>query len=250
MRTSAAGGGPNATSETGRPAPAGRPGPVLSVGLFLLFLSGAARTARAQADGPHPRDLSSLGVDTASLATGPYASMEGLLERTILQVNVATAEVRVGPSTAVRLAELVNGGIRDGALRDSLARTAMEATDALVRIRFHRYVELGRFLAELRKDLRRAREAEIVSPVEYDSVSASLPRWYSFLEDRGVRDGDEMIYRIRGDTLRTVYVTRDGEVALDQVDVGSFRRLAVLGGYLAPGASFRKPLLRSLLDEE
>ncbi|HSM08267.1 MAG TPA: hypothetical protein VLA33_04535, partial [Gemmatimonadota bacterium] len=66
-------------------------------------------------------------------------------------------------------------------------------------------------------------------------------------EERGIRSGDRMLQRVRGDTLRTVYEGADGEVLLDQVDVGPERRLAVLGGYFAPGSDFRQGLVESVL---
>lgn len=225
----------------------GLPGLVLAL---LFSLTSGAGTARGQPGGDPPRTLASLGVDTTSLATGPYATMQGLLERTFLKVDVATATIQVGTGVASRLRSLVEARGRDGAPRDSLAGAVIHATDAFVRIRFHRHVAPGRFISELRKDVGRARDAGIIGPAEYDTVSAGLPRWYAFLEDRGVRDGDEMIYRIRGDTLRTLYLSGAGDVMMDQVDVGAFRRLSVLGGYLAPGTSFREPLLRSLPSPE
>jgi hypothetical protein len=57
-----------------------------------------------------------------------------------------------------------------------------------------------------------------------------------------------MYQRIRSDTLRTVYVDREGSILLDQLDVGPERRLAVLGGYFAPGSEFRDGLVASVPD--
>jgi hypothetical protein len=55
-----------------------------------------------------------------------------------------------------------------------------------------------------------------------------------------------MFYRIRGDTLHTVFRSAEGENLLDQVDVGPERRLFVLGGYFAPNSDFREKLVKSL----
>ena len=55
-----------------------------------------------------------------------------------------------------------------------------------------------------------------------------------------------MFYRIRGDTLRTIYRTVQGETRLDRTDFGRFRRLSVMGGYFAPKSDFRKGLIASL----
>jgi hypothetical protein len=77
-------------------------------------------------------------------------------------------------------------------------------------------------------------------------ISEGIPRWFAFLKERRILNGDQIHYRVRGDTLRTVYLSVDGERALDQTDVGAERRLAVLGSYLAPESSFRKGLIKSL----
>ena len=77
-----------------------------------------------------------------------------------------------------------------------------------------------------------------------------MPVWFGFLEVEGASKGDEILYRIRGDSLRTVYRTVGQEVLLDQVDVGPERRMAVLGSYFAPGSDFRKGLIRSLFQRD
>ncbi|MGH7552989.1 MAG: hypothetical protein ACREMQ_08145 [Longimicrobiales bacterium] len=61
----------------------------------------------------------------------------------------------------------------------------------------------------------------------------------------GARGG--RIYRIAGETLHTRYRDAQGNVLLDQVDVGAAPRRAVLGSYFAPRSDFRRPLIRSLL---
>lgn len=188
--------------------------------------------------------------DTASLASGRYAEMCMLLEKTLFQVNVLTVGMRFGPETALRLRALARAPEPSGSLEDSIASAALEARDAFVRIEFLRGVGLDRFIEETRKNLRRARDAGIISEDAFRRISASLPEWYAFLEERGIRDGDEIRYRIRGDTLRSVYRFRDGAVPLDLVETGRHRRLAVLGSYLAPGSEFRRPLVRSLLQDE
>lgn len=191
--------------------------------------------------------------------------MSMLLERTIFQVDVLTLDIRLGTEAEARLDRLLGDGNaqtederagaaaegRDEAdLPDSVAAVALDAREVLARLEFHRDVDLERFLGGIRDNLRRARAAGIVAADSYESISEDLPGWYSFLKDRGLRSGDRMFQRIRGDTLRTVYVTEDGETLLDQVDVGPERRLAVLGGYFAPGSEFREGLVESALDAE
>lgn len=181
-------------------------------------------------------DLSSLAMDHPAMAT--------LLEKTIFKVDVAWLEIWLTPEVDRRIRALAGG-----ADRDSIAVVATRATDALARLHFQRNVSLGQFLDGLQGSARRAHDAGIISGAAYDDIVTSSPTWYSFLEGRGIRKGDEMLYRIRGDTLRTVFRAADGEILLDQRDVGPERRLSVLGGYLAPGSDFRRGLVESTLRE-
>lgn len=203
-----------------------------------LLIAVAATPAAAQ---PSP-------VDTTGLGAG--LRMHTLLEKTIFQVDVLTLDVRLGRDATARLDSLIAGRPYSRALADSVAALALGAHDAWARIVFRRGVSLKQFLGGVRDNLKRAREAGIVSGADYDTISEGLPRWYAFLRERGIHEDDEMFYRIRGDTLRTVFRSADGRILLDQVDVGPERRLSVLGGWFAPGSEFRQGLVKSLFDQE
>ncbi len=175
--------------------------------------------------------------------------MRALLEKTIFQVDVMTLEVRLGEETARRIEEIAAGRSYSSALEDSIAAAAVGATDAFARSRFLRDVSLGQFLDGVRGNMRRALRAGIITQADYDLVSAGLARWFAFLEERGILDGDQIVYRIRGDSLRTQYRAVTGAVLLDQVDVGPERRLTLLGSYFAPKSDFRRNLIRSLFPD-
>ncbi len=189
-----------------------------------------------------------LAVDTASLANGPYSTMQTLLEKTIFQVDVLTIQMRFGPEASKRLESVADGRPYSSELADSVATIALEAQDVWAVLRFKRDVSLNQFLGSVRGNLKRAWEAGIIDAATLDNVSQSLPGWYDFLAERGILKADEMMYRIRGDTLRTMYRAVTGEILLDQIDIGPERRLSVLGSYFAPKSEFRKGLTKSLFE--
>jgi hypothetical protein len=189
-------------------------------------------------------------VDTTYLGFGEHARMHMLLEKTIFQVDVLFLDIRLGAPEAARLQSLLTGRKYSDELADSVAAVALDARNAWARIEFKRDVSLEQFLDGIRKNLGRAKDAGIVTPEEYEGIVASLPRWYAFLVGRQIRSGDQMIYGIRGDTLHTVFRDAEGDILLDQVDVGPQRRVAVLGGYFAPKSDFRESLVRSLFGAE
>lgn len=175
--------------------------------------------------------------------------MQMLLEKTLFQVDVLILEVRLGANETERIDALIAGDRPSGEpLRDSVAAVALGARDAWARIEFQRNVSLAQFLDGVRDNLRDATRAGVIDPRTFRGISDDLPGWYDFLDQRGIHAGDRMYYRIRGDSLHTVYVADTGETLLDQVDVGPERRLSVLGGYFAPGSDFRDKLVDSLLS--
>lgn len=188
-------------------------------------------------------------LDTASLGSGPYAEMAMVYERGFLfiRVDVLSLRIRYGDPTAARLRQIGESDLPEPTRRDSAARVAAEATDAFARIRFLRGVTREQFLEATRENLERASEEGFVDPQSASRIAEDLPGWFAFLRDRDILEGDRLLYRIRGDTLRTLFIGGDGGALLDQTDVGPERRRAVLGGYLAPGTDFREGLLDSLL---
>lgn len=216
--------------------------------LTVLVAAAATAISASRLPGQASATDTVIAADVDGAAgTGSFGRMHMLLERTVFNVDVLTLDVRFGPSTADRIEGLLTRPRESDGLSDSVAVAALEANDVLARIEFHRDVGLERFLDGIRDNLRQATRAGIVTPAQFRSISANLPRWYSALADRDIRSGDRMYQRVRADTLRTIYVDADGEALLDQVDVGPERRLAVLGGYFAPGSDFRQGLVESVL---
>jgi hypothetical protein len=185
-------------------------------------------------------------LDIDGLGRNPYGRMYMLLEKTFLNIDVLTVEMRFGPETADALRGLAQGHKLTSELIDSIATRAYRAEDAYVEIRFKRGVSLDDFVDAVRTNLERARKANMIDEANFQNVSRNLPRWFGFLEERGIKSGDRILYRARPSSMRTIYVERDGKVDLDQTDQGSAPRLALLGGYFAPGSDFRKGLVESL----
>ncbi len=197
--------------------------------------AGASPTAPAEAP-----------VDTTGLASGPYANLSALLEKTLFQVDVATLTLRVDPATAGKLREVARGHRGSPARADSAAGILFHAPQVLADLRFERTVSLDRFLGGVRGNLERALKAGMIDRARFEAVNDSLPVWFAFLADRKAREGDRIYYRIRPASMRTVYLSRDGRTLLDLLQEDPRARDGVLGSYLAPGSDFRQGLLQSL----
>lgn len=179
-------------------------------------------------------------VDTAGLGAGPWATASMLYERTFLNVDVLRITVRFGVETAERLQAADEAG------RDSLAHIAIDSRNALIRSVFLRDVGLGQFLEGLRENLAHVQERGFITEAEHQRILADVESQYRPLAERGIRDGDVMWYRVRGDTLEVVVEAVEGGTPVVQRAVGAERRRATLGGYFVRGSDFRDKLIDSL----
>ena len=188
-------------------------------------------------------------VDTGPLGNSRYAVMEMLLEKTIFKVNVLRLEVRVDTATARRLESLVRSAHRRQEVEDSIALAVLAAPHAMARVTFERNISLKQFLDAVEDGMQKTADAGWLSEEEFLDINGWMPRWFGFLAEDGIRDGDVITYRLSGDTLRTVYRTVSGDIPFDEILVGRKHRYGVLGAYFAPKSSFRKKLLRSLFRD-
>ncbi|MFC1662290.1 hypothetical protein ACFL3S_12705 [Gemmatimonadota bacterium] len=187
-----------------------------------------------------------ISPDSAFLSSGSYTEASTLLEKTIFRVDAAILTLRLGAETTSALRDLVRQNQAPESVEERVVALVVRARDASARLQFLRGIGFERFLNEIRDGVETSRKAGLVDRAFARSLSDSFPVWYSPLRDRGVRDGDAMFYFISGDTLRTVFRTGNGEVLVDEINVGSMPRLSVLGGFLGPGSDFRRGLLESL----
>ena len=118
-----------------------------------------------------------------------------------------------------------------------------------MQVEFVRDISLEQFLEGVQENLSLVPRARLIPQSDYLVISEGLPRWFGFLEERGIYDGDRIVYRIYGDALRTQFIAVSGELMLDQTDAGTAPRLPVLGSYFVSGSEFQEGLIGSVLDE-
>lgn len=170
----------------------------------------------------------------------PSLVVTSLLEKTIFKVDVVALELWLGPATTLEVRRHLAAGT------DSLAAAVADSRDAWAQLVFQRDVGLDRFLAGVTEDMQRAVQAGLLDETGYDKVAKGLPNWLAPLRERGIASGDRFTYAIVDDTLRIVFARKDGEVVIDQTDIGPAHRRALLGSFVAPGAGFCDDLIAGL----
>ncbi len=211
---------------------------VVSSGIAQPFT--APRTATAAVEGEDP-------FEPSGLAEGPFSEMSALMEVTLFKIDVLTLTVRVNAATAERLRSLAAGRDYSDELANSVSTVMLEADDVWARQVFHRDVSLGRLVGGMRETAKKAAEAGFITRMYFEEFSENVAVWFGFLEETGVKKGDEIVFRVDGDRLRTVYRTEDGRILMDELAEGAEGRRASIPSFFAPGTRFRKRLVESLL---
>ena len=202
----------------------------------VASLLAAARGVRAQF-APEP------------LGRAPWSHMHTLLEKTLLHVDVLTVDICFDAATATRFAAIAARSPLKGAAADSITRAALAGRRAVARVEFQRDVSLAEFLDGVRADLRNAVAAGVMEDSVSRVISSGLPRWYAFAAQRGIRKGDQILYDMEPDAIRTRFFTREGTTPLDNTEHGRGRRNSPMATWLAAGSEFRSGLLASLQRE-
>jgi hypothetical protein len=208
-------------------------------GAVATFLAVAFVTTLAVA-----ADVPSLGEP--GLASGSLSSMHMMLEKTFLKVDVATIDVKVGPSVQDRFKQILAGKPYSPAVEGELAKIAIGADRAVIQLKFVRDVSLDQWIGGVRESLVAAEKAGLISGAVRKQVSDGLPAWFEPVKAGGYHIGDRVLYRIDSSGLRTVAVTKDGQVLVDRMDAGPDKSHIVLSSYFAPGTDYRQLLLSSL----
>ena len=185
-------------------------------------------------------------TEGGDLGAGPFATMHMLLQKTVLNVNVATIDVRFDKGTQSRFTQIATGKPYSPDLGHQLALAAIEAKHAVVEMKFKRDIPLNRWIGVVKDNLEQARKAGLITREVEQRVGGSLADWFGALKDRGYEKDDRLIYAVMPDSVRSVVVSKGGQVYVDRVDPGHEGRRVVLGSYFATGSEFREPLLKSM----
>ena len=115
-------------------------------------------------------------------------------------------------------------------------------------MQFKRDIPLNRWIGVVKDNLEQARKAGLLTRDVEQRVGNSLADWFGALKDRGYEKDDRLIYAVMPDSVRSVVVSKSGQVLVDRVDQGHEGRRVVLGSYFATGSEFREPLLKSMFE--
>jgi hypothetical protein len=205
----------------------------------IAVITASLSSGLAHASAPVP------SLTEGGFASGPFSKMHLLLEKTFLNIDIVTVDIRVDAKAQGEFSKIAQGKKIEGDVEEQLARAALLVDNAVVQMMFERDVSLNQWLEQVVISLDKAVAAGYINAAGKTQVTTGLPTWFAPIKERGFKKGDKLLYRIRKGSLRTALLQADGQVPIDQTDKDGQAPKILFAGYFAPGADMR-PLLRSL----
>jgi hypothetical protein len=217
--------------------------------LTVLTVSNGAAVTSLETNPSRP-SASRKHPDAPLIGWQRYAILHTVLEKTFLRLDAMKAEIRLDEETARAVGALVRG--RDqftSDLADSVAGVIFHARHTDIQLEFLVSVSLEKFIHESEKSIEAVGDAGLLSRGDADRIAAEQAGRFAFLNGRGFKEGDNMFYEVRGDTVHMRFFDRKGVLRLEETNRDSVRRVSVLGVYLGPKSDFRKGLIKSLFED-
>jgi hypothetical protein len=180
------------------------------------------------------------------LGAGPFAVLQMRFEVTFMKIDVADVDVRLSPAAAQEIERITPAPGFSDDVGDAIEAVLLETDTLLVRMKFRRDADFEKFLNGARNNLNAARRGGVISEDEFGEVYSGLARTMSSLDERGVKKGDVVCYRLDGSTLRIVYMDDAGVALVDESHSGSQWARGIKGSYFSTESRFRDKLIRSL----
>ena len=113
-------------------------------------------------------------LEGGDLGQGPFAAMHMLLQKTVLNINVADHRRALRQGDQGRVAQLAGGKSYSSDLGHQLALAAIEAKHAVVVMEFKRDIPLNRWIGVVKDSLEEARKAGLIARDVEKTVGDSL----------------------------------------------------------------------------
>lgn len=169
-----------------------------------------------------------------------------LLEATIFGVDVATVDAYLDAATAAGLAQIVDQS-KWGELARKRAEATLLASDSFaVSMRFLRDVSWERYLENTRRNIEGGVEVGVITEAEFERLWAQYVEDFASMNDRGVKEGDTIYYRIDAGRVQTVYYDAAGNILVHVDRDGDERVRSTRGAFFGRESEFQEDLIRSL----
>jgi len=173
------------------------------------------------------------------LGQSPNAVHSFLFEVTFMKIDVAVIEYQLDEHTAAKVSSITNAGEINESLKNRVAETLLASEAIAISMDVQRDTNSGKIMKGMGKNLTRALESELISQAEHDQVLERLTALLSVDEERGILEGDRLMYRVQPDAVRVFLLGVDGKLLVDSLESGPAWTKGIKGIFLGPDSKLR-----------
>jgi hypothetical protein len=185
---------------------------------------------------------------SAGLGQWPCSVHSFLYEVTFFKIDVAMIEYQLDQETATRTAAISEKFAFNEFTLEKVGNIFFQAETIAFSMDLQRDASCGRVLKGMLSNLERARESGVISKAEHELVSTGLPGLLAPHEERGVLEGDILMFRVQPDGVRVILLGVDGTVLVDSLESGSAWTQGIKGIFLGRGSKLREHVVEAAWD--
>jgi len=189
----------------------------------------------------------------ADLTAGLGATEHGVLsmrfEVTFMKIDVADIEALLTSADAARIEAAVGDGERTDEAEAEVEAILAGADPVVVSMRYVRDSSFGRFTKGMASGVDAAYDGEQLTDAERRSVHDQFLIGLTPMEERGVKEGDTLVFRVDGDAVSLRVVDAAGLRLAEASYEGNVYARAVRGMYICCKSNFLEKLVRSAFEE-
>lgn len=179
---------------------------------------------------------------------GAHARMNMFFEVTFMKIDVAEIDAWLAPETAAQIGEIVAVGKENDDARDRISDALLAADTMLLSMEYARDSGHDRLMKGVRRSMEAAMKSALITEEEMARMYDALASELATLADRGVLEGDRLVYRLDGEVLQVVYADPAGEQLVSATYEGPEWAKGVKGAFFGKESRFRTKLVKSLYE--
>ncbi len=184
------------------------------------------------------------------LGQTPNAVHSFLFEVTFMNIDVAIVEFQLDAQTATLVSTITAEGDPNDSRMDRVGDILLAAETIAFSMDIQRDTSTGKLLKGMLLNLERAWESELISESEHELVSERLRAIFTQHDERGIQEGDKLMYRVQPDGVRVILLGVDGEILEDSLESGPAWTKGIKGVFVGPNSKLREKLVEAVWDQE
>jgi len=184
------------------------------------------------------------------LGQAPNSVHSFLFEVTFMNIDVAIVEFQLDAQTATLVTAITAEGDANDSRMDRVGDTLLAAETIAFSMDIQRDTSTGKLLKGMLLNLERAWKAELISESEHELVSERLRAIFTLHDERGIQEGDKLMYRVQPDGVRVILLGVDGEILEDSYETGLAWTKGIKGIFVGPNSKLREKLVEAVWDVE